>query len=171
MFRPMRRCAQQLSDQDCLEILTHGSSGVLAVAGDDGYPYAVPLSYVYTGGRIYFHCARQGHKLDALRRCDKASFCVIAQDQVVPQRYTTHYRSVIVFGRVRPVTDAAAMRQAAVELARKYAPHASEAEHNREIDREWAGLCVLELIPDQITGKQARELVQASRAAGSDLPD
>ena len=84
MFRPMRRHRQQLSQGDCAAILSRGTSGVLAVAGDGGYPYAVPLSYVYQEGTLFFHCAKAGHKLDALRRCSKASFCVIDQDQVVP---------------------------------------------------------------------------------------
>ena len=107
MFRPMRRNKQALSPAQCEAVLTRGSSGVLAVSGDDGYPYAVPLSYVYAGGRLYFHCAASGHKLDAVRRCSKASFCVIDQDRVVPEEYTTYFRSVIVFGQVRELTDAA----------------------------------------------------------------
>lgn len=72
MFRPMRRHRQQLSQGDCAAILSRGTSGVLAVAGDGGYPYAVPLSYVYQEGTLFFHCAKAGHKLDALRRCSKA---------------------------------------------------------------------------------------------------
>ena len=104
MFRPMRRHRQQLSQGDCAAILSRGTSGVLAVAGDGGYPYAVPLSYVYQEGTLFFHCAKAGHKLDALRRCSKASFCVIDQDQVVPPEYTTYFRSVIAFGEVREVT-------------------------------------------------------------------
>lgn len=79
MFRQMRRKRQELPREECLEILREGTSGVLALLGDGGYPYAVPLSYVYDGGKIYFHSARAGHKLDALRGCDRASFCVIGQ--------------------------------------------------------------------------------------------
>ena len=78
MFREMRRKKQALRPEDCARILAQGTSGVLALLGDDGYPYAVPLSYVYHEGRVYFHSAMAGHKLDALRRCPKASFCVAA---------------------------------------------------------------------------------------------
>ena len=99
MFRDLRRSRQALSPEECGEILCHGTSGVLALAGDDGYPYAVPLSYVYAGGKLYFHCAKAGHKLDAIARNPKGSFCVIHQDQVVPETYTTHYRTVIAFGK------------------------------------------------------------------------
>ena len=89
MFREMRRGRQALPKEMCEAVLSRGSHGVLALAGDEGYPYAVPISYVYEGGKLYFHCARSGHKLDAIARCPKASFCVVDQDQVVPQEYTT----------------------------------------------------------------------------------
>ena len=113
MFRPMRRHRQQLSQGDCAAILSRGTSGVLAVAGDGGYPYAVPLSYVYQEGTLFFHCAKAGHKLDALRRCSKASFCVIDQDQVVPPEYTTYFRSAIAFGSWRRNTAPATARSIA----------------------------------------------------------
>lgn len=93
-----------------------------AVAGDGGYPYAVPLSYVYQEGTLFFHCAKAGHKLDALRRCSKASFCVIDQDQVVPPEYTTYFRSVIAFGRTRILEDEAEKQAAIWLLAEKYCP-------------------------------------------------
>ena len=105
MFREMRRKRQQLDEEACAEILRTGSAGVLAVSGDAGYPYAVPLSYVYANGKLYFHCARAGHKIDAIRRSPKASFCVIGQDAVKPLKYTTYFRSVIAFGTVRILED------------------------------------------------------------------
>lgn len=70
MFRKMRRKRQQLTEAECIDILMENTSGVLAVCGDNGYPYAVPLSYVYDNGSLYFHCARSGHKLDAIKTCD-----------------------------------------------------------------------------------------------------
>ena len=79
----MRRGRQALSEEQIDTILTRGSAGTLAVLGDGGWPYAVPLSYVYHNGRLYFHCATSGHKLDAVRACDKASFCVIDKNDVV----------------------------------------------------------------------------------------
>ena len=103
MFREMRRKKQQLAPERVEEILSRRTAGTLAVLGDEGYPYAVPLSYVYHNGRIYFHCAKAGHKLDAIRGCDKVSFCVIDQDEIVSAEFTTYFRSVIVFGRAREV--------------------------------------------------------------------
>ena len=87
MFRELRRKKQALSQEECTAVLNRGTSGVLALAGDDDYPYAVPISYVYDGEKLYFHCAKSGHKLDAIRRNAKASFCVIDKDQIVPEEY------------------------------------------------------------------------------------
>lgn len=154
----MRRKRQLLSDKDCVGLLRQGSAGVLAVAGDHGYPYAVPLSYVYDGDAIYFHCAPAGHKLDAILRDNRVSFCVIGQDQVVPAAYTTYYRSVIVFGRARVLEDPAEKRAALELLAAKYAPELPEgrtAEINKLIDRT----CMVEIRIEHISGKQAVERI------------
>ncbi|MCH5186895.1 MAG: pyridoxamine 5'-phosphate oxidase family protein [Oscillospiraceae bacterium] len=159
-FRPMRRSAQQLTDADAEEILMSATSGVLSVFGDGGYPYGVPLSYTYNGGKIYFHCAKSGHKLDAVRNCNKASFCVIAQDEVVPEKYTTLFRSVIAFGRIREITDDSEMRRAIELLARRYNPMGSEEDMNTEIDKEYDRLCMLEMTVEHMTGKEAIEIVR-----------
>ena len=103
MFREMRRKNQQMSDEEARDILAAATSGVLALAGENGYPYAVPMSFAYDEEkeRLLFHTARVGHKMTAIERCDKASFCIIAEDKVVPHRFLTQYRSVIAFGRLR----------------------------------------------------------------------
>ena len=88
-FRDMRRKRQQLSEAESIGILQKATSGTLALLGDNGYPYAVPISYVYHEGKLYFHSALSGHKVDAIRQCDKASFCVIELDDVQPKKYTT----------------------------------------------------------------------------------
>ena len=112
MFREMRRKRQLLSQEDIQKVLYQGTSGVLAVSGDAAYPYAVPLSYVYDGEKIYFHSAKSGHKIDAVSQNPRASFCVIDQDQIVPEEYTTYFRSVIVFGTIRILHDEAEKREA-----------------------------------------------------------
>lgn len=96
---------QELSRQEIADILHKGTSGVLALLGDNDYPYAVPISYVYDDGKIYFHGAKSGHKIDAIQRTEKASFCVIDKDLVVPEEYTTYFRSVIAFGKIRVIED------------------------------------------------------------------
>ena len=104
-FREMRRSRQALSQADCEKILKTATAGVLAVTGDGGYPYAVPLSYVYAEGRLYFHCAGSGHKLDAISADDRVSFCVIDRDEIHPEKFTTFFRSVILFGTARELED------------------------------------------------------------------
>lgn len=157
MFRQMRRNKQALSQEESAEILRKGTSGVLSLSGDEGYPYGVPISYVYDGEKLYFHCARAGHKLDAIRRNGKASFCVIAQDQVIPETYTTHYRSVIVFGTVR-ILEEEEQYAAMEKLAVKYAPDSSAEGRQRAIRGAWNALCVLEMTVAHMTGKEAIEL-------------
>ena len=160
MFREMRRRRQQLSPEECKRILAEGTSGVLAVRGDEGYPYAVPLSYVYEEGRLFFHGAAAGHRRDAVLRDPKASFCVIGGDRVVPEEYTTYFRSVIAFGRVRVVEDEAQKRAAIDLLARKYAPDDSAENRERAIERDWKPLCMLEMEIDHLSGKEAIELTR-----------
>ena len=160
MFREMRRTRQALPPEEISAVLERGTSGVLALAGDDGYPYAVPISYVYDGERIYFHSARAGHKLDAVRREPKASFCVIDQDQIVPAEYTTYFRSVIAFGRIRILEDAGEKRAAMEKLAARYAPEDAPERRAQAIDREWMPLCMLEMTIYHLSGKEAIELVK-----------
>ena len=104
-FREMRRKRQQLSEEESIGILQKATAGTLALLGDNGYPYAVPISYVYANGKLYFHSSLSGHKVDAIRNCDKASFCVIDKDDVQPEKYTTFFRSVIAFGRIHIIED------------------------------------------------------------------
>lgn len=160
MFRKMRRSKQQLSDEECIRILKDSASGVLALSGDDGYPYAVPMSYVYTEGRLIFHSAVEGHKIDAVKSETKCSFCVIDKDLVVPSEFTTYYRSVIVFGRIRILEDKTDILRAIRSLAGKYSPNESEADVSRTIDGALNRMTMLELIPEHISGKQAVELVR-----------
>lgn len=160
MFRSMRRSKQVLSQEDCAEVLNRGTSGVLAVSGDDDYPYAVPLSYVYADNKIFFHCAKSGHKLDAIARNSKVSFCVVDEDQIVPEEYTTYFRSVIAFGKARVLQDEAEKRNAIEKLAAKYTPD-DEAGRLSEIDKEFKALCMVEIVIDHLSGKEAIEFVKA----------
>ncbi len=163
MFREMRRKNQQLTKDECDFILKIATSGVLALEGDDGYPYAVPLSYMYDGEKIYFHCAKEGHKIDAIKRNPKASFCVIERDDVVPEEYTTYFRSVIAFGNVRILEDREEKHDAIEKLALKYAPNDDAKNRERFIQLEWAPLCMLEMTIDHVTGKEAKELMMMKK--------
>lgn len=160
MFRELRRKKQALSQEECTAVLNRGTSGVLALAGDDDYPYAVPISYVYDGEKLYFHCAKSGHKLDAICRNPKASFCVIDKDEIVPEEYTTYFRSVIVFGKIRILEDDGEKRSAIEKLALKYAPDNTLESRKEAIEKEWKPLCTLEMVPEHISGKEAIELAR-----------
>lgn len=161
MFAAMRRKKQLLRAEDTAAVLARGTSGVLALSDAGGYPYAVPLSYVFHGGRLYFHCAKSGHKLDLIRRDPRASFCVIDRDQVVPAEYTTYFRSVIAFGTLRVLEDEGEKRAAIEALARKYAPDDTPEGLDAAIRRDWEPLCMLEMTIDHLTGKEAIELARA----------
>lgn len=160
MFRKMRRKKQELSEQRTADIMRRGKSGVLALAEDGGYPYAVPISYVYEDDKIYFHCAKAGHKLELIQKNARASFCVVDQDLVVPEEYTSYFRSAIAFGEIRVLTEESEKRAAIEKLALKYAPDDTDEGRRKAIDREWSPLCMLEMTITHITGKEAKELVK-----------
>ena len=161
-FRPMRRNRQQLSREECERILGRCTSGVLALAGDGGYPYAVPLSYVYADGAIIFHSAMQGHKVDAIRRDSRCSFCVIEQDEVKPAEFTTYFRSVIAFGRISILENTADKVQALRLLGRRYSPN-DEPGLQREIDKSLDHVLLLRLDTEHLSGKEAIELAKTRK--------
>ena len=156
-FRPMRRNRQQLSREECEHLLARCTSGVLALTGDGGYPYAVPLSYVYADGAIIFHSAVEGHKVDAIRRDNRCSFCVIEQDDIRPAEFTTYFRSVIAFGRIHILEDTDEKVQALRQLGRRYTPN-DEPGLQHEIDKSLDHVLLLRLEIDHLSGKQAIEL-------------
>lgn len=159
MFRDMRRFKQSLTKEQCEKILRSCTSGTLALSGDNGYPYAVPLSYFYGDSKIYFHCAKDGHKIDAIKNCPKASFCVIESDGVIPEKFTTAYRSVIAFGQIRIIDSLDEMRRAITMLSDKYSPN-MDSERDKEIDEFFNRLCMLELTVEHMSGKQGLEMMR-----------
>ncbi len=158
-FRAMRRKRQQLSEEESVAILKKATAGTLALLGDNDYPYAVPLSYVYQEGRIYFHSALAGHKVDAIRKCDKASFCVIEQDDVQPEKYTTFFRSVIAFGRIHIIEDEHEKLETARMLGNRYNPNHDEA-LQKEIEGGLSRMLMIRFDIEHLTGKEAIELMK-----------
>jgi 5-nitroimidazole antibiotic resistance protein nimA len=154
----MRRFNQLLSNEESINILNKNTSGVLAVYGDNGYPYAVPLSYLYYNNKIYFHCAKSGHKLDAIRNYNKVSFCVIDMDNVVPEEYTTYFRSVIVFGKAKILLNEE-MRKPIEMLAEKYSPD-DEVGRLNEIEQGFNHMSMIEISIEHLTGKESIELIK-----------
>jgi len=155
IFRPMRRFKQAAAEQECLELLRVAPRGVLSVLGDGGYPYGVPLNFVYENGKIYFHCAVEGHKLDALRSWEKASFCVLSEAVKNPGEWWNCFTSVICFGRVRVITDPAEHNRLLRLLGEKYFPEGYDIE--ADMLRNAPRALVLELTIEHMSGKHVRE--------------
>ena len=120
----------------------------------------MPLSYVLVGDKIFFHCAKEGHKIDAVRNYEKASFCVIDQDKIVSEEYTTYFRSVIAFGRVHILENEEEKMHAIRILAGKYSGDQGAEGIDREIGKNFANLCMLQFDVEHLTGKEAIELVR-----------
>lgn len=158
-FRKMRRFRQQLTKSECDVILSTGTSGTLALLGDNGYPYAIPISYVYADSKLYFHSAKTGHKVDAIKQHDKASFCVIAADDIHPSEFTTYFRSVIAFGRIQIIESEDERMYAASLLGARYNP-GDEAGLQKELEKGLCHMLVLRFDIEHLTGKEAIELVR-----------
>jgi len=159
MFREMRRKKQVLSKLESEEVLEKGTAGVFAVHGDNGYPYAVPISYVYHDEKLYMHSAKSGHKIDAIMKDDKVSFTVIDKDEIIPKEFTTYFRSVICFGKARIIEDRDEKIESLKILTRKYSPN-MEDEMNKEIEGALNHLEMIVIDIEHMSGKEAMELVK-----------
>ena len=157
MFRELIRKHKQLPEETCIEVLKNETRGVLSVLGDDGYPYGMPMNYWYNeeNGRIYFHCGKVGHRLDALRRCDKVSFCVYDKGYIPEGAWAYKVNSVIVFGRMHIIDHQEQIIDIVTKLSHKFT---QDDDYIRdEIDKGIAATLLLELIPEHMCGKVVTE--------------
>ncbi len=161
MFREMRRGKQLLSMEDTAAVMDRCTNGVLACLGDEDYPYAVPVSYVYFNGRIYFHSAKAGHKIDAIAKNPKVSFSVIDEDKIVSEKYTTYFRSVIAFGKAR-ITEGDEKLEAFKALVEKYSGNQPEEDKHKEITG-CTQTYIIAIDVEHITGKEAIEYVNSKK--------
>lgn len=122
MFKEMRRKDRALEDTETLEILKKCDYGILSTIDKNGYPYGIPLSYVYMDNALYFHSAKEGSKLDNISYNDKVSFCVVGKTSTLPDKFSTKYESVIVFGKASEVIDVE-KNKALLEILNKYSPN------------------------------------------------
>ena len=157
MFREMLRKKQQLPEEECIEILKNELRGVLSVIGDDDYPYGMPINHFYCeeDGKIYFHSGRKGHKIDAMKCHDKASFCVYDQGFRRKGEWALNIRSVIVFGRIEFIEDKEKIYEIARRLSHKFTDDEEYIEH--EIVRSGPGTLMFALVPEHMTGKLVNE--------------
>ena len=157
MFRELLRKKQQLTEEDCIDLLMRETRGVLSVLGDDGYPYGMPMNHYYCAedGLIYFHCGKVGHRLDAIRGHDKVSYCVYDHGSREEGEWALHVKSVIVFGRITVIDDMAKIIPISAALSRKFTH--DEAYIQREIAQYAANTLLLCLTPEHICGKSVTE--------------
>lgn len=158
MFRPLRRKRRGISLDAARDLLEHERRGVFAVNGDDGYPFAIPVNYFYdrAAERIYFHGAKAGHKVDALKRSDKVCFTVYGNEHFEEGEWAPYVQSTVVFGRCRLIEDAPEfVEQKVRELALKYYPSAEEVE--QEIAKDIKGVQLYEIEIEHLCGKQIQE--------------
>ena len=155
MFRELTRKKQKLSDGECKELLKQGLRGVLAVNGDGGYPYALPINYYFDeeSNRIYFHSGRIGHKLDAIAGSDKVSFCIYDNGYHKDGHWSLNIRSVVIFGRIHTVDDWS--DDLMVKFSKRFT---DDTEYiDREIAQSKNNTVILCLEIEHITGKLVNE--------------
>ena len=157
MFRNVSRVKQQLPEAECIEILKHEPRGVLSVLGDDGYPYGMPMNHWYCeeDGKLYFHSGKRGHRVDALQKDNKASFCVYDQGVRKEGDWALHIRSVVVFGKVEVVEDQERAMEITRQLSFKYTQDTAYIEN--EIKHFGDKVLCFALVPEHITGKIVNE--------------
>lgn len=157
MFRPMRRIKQQISDEKCKEILMNEPRGVLSLIGDDGYPYGIPMSHFYDSesGNIYFHGSKAGHKIDAINRSNKVSFCVYDKGFVREGEWALNINSVVVFGKINIIEDYDKKVEILNKLSHKFTD--DEEYIAKEIETSTKNANIFELVPEHITGKLVNE--------------
>jgi nitroimidazol reductase NimA-like FMN-containing flavoprotein (pyridoxamine 5'-phosphate oxidase superfamily) len=154
MFKEMRKSNREIFNGDILEILDKGEYGVLATCGENGYAYAVPLSYVYFKEAIYFHCATEGNKLENIEYNNKVSFCVVGKTKVLPDQFSTEYESAIVFGTACKV-EGEEKKEALLAIIDKYSPEFKDA-GLQYIDRAVDKTHLVKIEVDKMTGKARR---------------
>ncbi|MBO4927222.1 MAG: pyridoxamine 5'-phosphate oxidase family protein [Clostridiales bacterium] len=157
MFRPMRRFKQMISEEECDKVLTEQPRGVLSMIGDGGYPYGVPLDHWYCkeDGKLYFHCAKEGHKLDAITDCDKVSYCVMDEGFRKEGDWALNIRSVVLFGRIKQVTDLEKTKWICTNLLKKFSDDEEYLQH--ELKHALPRVLCLELTVEHMTGKLVNE--------------
>jgi hypothetical protein len=154
----MRRKKQILKKEKINEIMKKNTNGILSCTGDEGYPYGVPVSFVYFNEKIYFHSAKSGHKIDSIKNNSKVSFTVVDKDQIVSEEYTSYFRSVIAFGKARLV-EGEEWYEGFKELVEKYSGDQPEEAKIKEI-KECTRSLIIAIDVEHITGKEAIELVK-----------
>lgn len=157
MFRKMRRFKQEISKDECIEILENEKRGVLSVIGDDGYPYGMPLNHFYDREKncIYFHGAKEGHKIDSINKNSKVSYCVFEKGKQKVGHWSLDVRSVIIFGKATFVTDLEECKKIASDIWLKFSSDKNELEE--ELNHSLSRVLCIKVDIEHMTGKLVNE--------------
>ncbi len=157
MFRRLKRQKQALSKEECLQILQKEKRGVLSVLGDDDYPYGMPINHYFDPeeNKLYFHGGRYGHKIDAMRRHNKASYCIYGDGFIENDNWYLCFKSVIVFGKIEFIED----KDKIADLCRKLSYRFTKDENyiEEEIQKSLQGTLMFSLSIEDIQGKYVTE--------------
>jgi len=146
----MTRKQNQLNDQESFQILKNGRFGVLGTLSDNGYPYTIPLNFVYLNNKIYFHSAKIGHKIDNIQTNEKVSFTVVGEESIIEAKLTSQYKSVTLFGKAKVIPG---NKEILFELVKKYAKNVLD-ESKESIEQDYHHTSIIEIEIEHITGKQ-----------------
>lgn len=157
MFRELIRKNKKLPQEECIALLKSEKRGVLSVIGEDGYPYGMPMNHFYNeeDGKIYFHSGNIGHRLDALKKCNKVSFCVYDQGYRKEDEWALNIKSVIAFGKVDIVNDLGVIADITAKLSRKFTN--DEDYIKDEIEKHAHRTILLVLTVEHLCGKLVEE--------------
>ncbi|WDV44773.1 pyridoxamine 5'-phosphate oxidase family protein [Clostridiaceae bacterium M8S5] len=153
MFKEMRKKGRQVCDEQIEEILKKGEYGTMATISENGYPYVVPLNYVYCDNSIYFHCAKEGHKLEDIKRNNNVSFNVVIDTEILSEKYTTLYKSVTLFGQAKEIKEVSNKREILVKLLQKYMPDKIKDGMKNTEDVINKALTIIKIDIEHVTGK------------------
>jgi len=154
METEMRRSDRMLGEAETRELLQNGEYGILSTASRAGQPYGIPLNYTYRGNALYFHCAQDGRKIQNLNENNRVSFCVVGQTELLPDKFSTKYESVIVSGQIEEVSGEEKNR-ALLELLQKYSAGFVE-KGMHYIEKAGTKTKVYKLTIDSVTGKSRK---------------
>ena len=157
MFRELARKNKEISKEECIGILKTETRGVLSVLGDDDYPYGMPMNHFYNeeDGAVYFHCGKSGHRIDALRRHEKVSFCVWDKGYREENDWAWNIKSVVVFGKMEIIDNLSTVIDITAKLSRKFT--SDESFIKKEIESAGDRTLLLKLVPEHICGKKIKE--------------
>lgn len=157
MFRSVRKKSNEITLDTSKELLTTARRGVLSLNGDDGYPYAIPINYLYDEDeqKIFFHRAKAGYKIDALKKSDKVCFTVYGNESIKEESWAPYLQSAIIFGRCHLIEDTDRGMKVLKDFAMKYYPN--EEMVDKQINISGKATQIFEISIEFMSGKQIQE--------------